>query len=75
MRCGLKNKYYPCHSTLNLSVEEKKFNSDIVLKENDVVLVDAINHAMDEEWELNDKMLVFGQDVAGGKGGVYFYQE
>ena len=61
----------PEDSTLNLFVEEKKFDSDIVLKENDVVLVDAINHAMDEELEFNDKMLVFGQDVAGGKGGVF----
>ena len=61
----------PKDSTLNLFVEEKKFDSDIVLKENDVVLVDAINHAMDEELEFNDKMLVFGQDVAGGKGGVF----
>ena len=61
----------PEDSTLNLFVEEKKFDSDIVLKENDVVLVDAINHAMDEELEFNDKMLVFCQDVAGGKGGVF----
>ena len=61
----------PEDSALNLFVEEKKFDSDIVLKENDVVLVDAINHAMDEELEFNDKMLVFGQDVAGGKGGVF----
>ena len=61
----------PEDSTLNLFVEEKKFDSDIVLKENDIVLVDAINHAMDEELEFNDKMLVFGQDVAGGKGGVF----
>ena len=61
----------PEDSTLNLFVEEKKFDSDIALKENDIVLVDAINHAMDEELEFNDKMLVFGQDVAGGKGGVF----
>ena len=61
----------PEDSALNLFVEEKKFDSDNVLKENDIVLVDAINHAMDEELEFNDKMLVFGQDVAGGKGGVF----
>tara|TARA_B100000941_G_scaffold82211_1_gene56516 strand:- start:21837 stop:23825 length:1989 start_codon:yes stop_codon:yes gene_type:complete len=61
----------PKDSSSNLFVEEKKFDSDVILKENNIVLVDAINHAMDEELEFNDKMLVFGQDVAGGKGGVF----
>ncbi len=36
-----------------------------------IVMVDAINHAMAEEMERNDKVLVFGQDVGGGKGGVF----
>ena len=36
-----------------------------------IVLVDAINHALDEELSKNDKMLIYGQDVAGGKGGVF----
>ena len=36
-----------------------------------VVLVDAINHALKEEMERNPKMVVFGQDVADGKGGVF----
>ncbi len=36
-----------------------------------VVYVDAINHALDEELLNNDKMYVYGQDVAGGKGGVF----
>lgn len=35
------------------------------------VLVDAINRALDEEMRVNDKVLVFGQDVAKGKGGVF----
>ena len=34
-------------------------------------MVDAINHALSEELDYNDKMLVYGQDVAGGKGGVF----
>ncbi len=38
---------------------------------NKVVLVDAINHALAEELERDSKVLVFGQDVAGGKGGVF----
>lgn len=36
-----------------------------------VVLVDAVNHAMAEEMERNDRVIVFGEDVAGGKGGVF----
>lgn len=36
-----------------------------------VVLVDAINHALAEELERDPKVLVFGEDVAGGKGGVF----
>ncbi|HEX2983755.1 MAG TPA: thiamine pyrophosphate-dependent enzyme, partial [Ignavibacteriales bacterium] len=36
-----------------------------------VVLVDAINHALREEMERNDKIYVFGEDVADGKGGVF----
>ena len=33
--------------------------------------MDAINRALDEELSHNPKMLVFGEDVAGGKGGVF----
>ena len=36
-----------------------------------VVMVDAINHALSEELQHNPKMLVYGEDVAGGKGGVF----
>ena len=36
-----------------------------------VVLVDAINHALKEEMERNPKMIVFGEDIADGKGGVF----
>tara|TARA_Y100001970_G_scaffold272701_1_gene369756 strand:- start:187 stop:2193 length:2007 start_codon:yes stop_codon:yes gene_type:complete len=35
------------------------------------VMVDAINHALDEELKNNDKLLLYGQDIAGGKGGVF----
>ncbi len=37
----------------------------------ETVLVDAINRALAEELERAPKVLVFGQDVAGGKGGVF----
>ncbi|HUN66861.1 MAG TPA: dehydrogenase E1 component subunit alpha/beta [Bacteroidota bacterium] len=36
-----------------------------------IVLVDAVNHALAEELEHNPKMLVYGEDVAGDKGGVF----
>jgi len=36
-----------------------------------IVMVDAINHALNEEMESNPKMVVFGEDVADGKGGVF----
>ena len=36
-----------------------------------VVMVDAINHALAEEMEYNPKMLIYGEDVAGKKGGVF----
>jgi len=36
-----------------------------------VVMVDAINHALKEEMERNPKMVIFGEDVADGKGGVF----
>jgi 2-oxoisovalerate dehydrogenase E1 component len=36
-----------------------------------IVIVDAINHALSEEMEQNDKMVIFGQDIADPKGGVF----
>ncbi|MBI4566982.1 MAG: dehydrogenase E1 component subunit alpha/beta [Planctomycetes bacterium] len=37
----------------------------------ELVFVDAINRALDEELARNPRMIVYGQDVAGGKGGVF----
>lgn len=36
-----------------------------------IVMVDAINHALKEELERNDKIYVFGEDIADPKGGVF----
>lgn len=36
-----------------------------------IVMVDAINHALAEEMERDERVLVYGEDVAGGKGGVF----
>jgi 2-oxoisovalerate dehydrogenase E1 component len=36
-----------------------------------IVMVDAINHALHEELESNNKIYVFGEDIADSKGGVF----
>jgi len=36
-----------------------------------VVMVDAINHALAEEMTHNPQMVIYGEDVAGKKGGVF----
>ena len=36
-----------------------------------IMMVDAINHALHEEMERDEKVLVFGQDVEDEKGGVF----
>ncbi|MEM0963031.1 MAG: dehydrogenase E1 component subunit alpha/beta, partial [Bacteroidota bacterium] len=36
-----------------------------------IVMVDAINHALDEEMARDERVLVYGEDVGGGKGGVF----
>lgn len=48
------------------------FKYEKSLKDGDpIVIVDAINHAIAEEMERDDSVIVFGEDVAGGKGGVF----
>ena len=36
-----------------------------------IVIVDAINHALKEEMKHNEKMVIYGQDIADPKGGVF----
>lgn len=36
-----------------------------------IVMMDALNHALQEEMENDPGVIVFGQDVAKGKGGVF----
>ncbi len=36
-----------------------------------VVIMDALNHALDEEMARDEGVVIFGQDVAHGKGGVF----
>ncbi len=51
--------------------EPKLVEPQIDPSSSEVVLVDAINRALAEEMARDEKVLVFGQDVAGGKGGVF----
>jgi len=48
-------------------MDETTFNS----KTDKIVMVDAINHALAEEMKINDKMIIYGQDIADPKGGVF----
>jgi len=51
---------------------EISFDDDgYAVKGDAVVLVDALNHALDEEMAKDPKIVVFGEDVAHGKGGVF----
>ena len=49
------------------SMDEPDFNA----MADKIVIVDAINHALKEEMALNDKMVIYGQDIADPKGGVF----
>ena len=63
------------------TAERNVFSPNIVIpKENfvepvhagkNIVMVDAINHALHEEMKRNPKMVIYGEDVADGKGGVF----
>ncbi len=57
--------YAPPEETADLVYEKSQPNGDRV------VMVDAINHALKEEMARNEKMYVFGEDVADNKGGVF----
>ena len=57
---------YHLYSAENNLVETKK---NII--EDNVVMVDAINHALKEEMIHNERMIIFGQDIADPKGGVF----
>jgi len=48
-----------------VGIEETKATGE------DIFIVDALNHALDEELARNPDTCVFGEDVAHGKGGVF----
>lgn len=53
-------------STLETAEEESSSSA-----EEAIVIVDALNHGLEEEMARDSSVVVFGQDVAHGKGGVF----
>ena len=51
----------------DITLSEPDFNA----KTDKIVIVDAINHALKEEMAHNEKMIIYGQDIADPKGGVF----
>ncbi len=56
--------------------DESKLRDNLEYEKNEpsgnkIVMVDAINHALKEEMERNDKIYIFGEDIADSKGGVF----
>lgn len=58
-------RYVLSEKKLDFEYEKNKPSGD------PIVLVDAINHALAEEMDRDERVIVFGEDVADGKGGVF----
>jgi 2-oxoisovalerate dehydrogenase E1 component len=64
------------HDAVKHIFDESGFKEKFAYEKNqpsgaNIVMVDAINHALHEEMARNDKMYIFGEDIADGKGGVF----
>lgn len=59
--------YMYCPENEQTNIEYEKLTSEGP----PVVMVDAINHALHEEMEKNPDMIIYGEDIADGKGGVF----
>lgn len=71
----LKESDPDASSSINFVFSEKNepryVAPTIAAEAEEVVMVDAINRALREEMTLNEKILIYGEDVAGNKGGVF----
>lgn len=47
------------------------FKEPVIASGEELFIVDSINRALDEEMAQNPNMVIYGEDVAGGKGGVF----
>lgn len=67
----------PSHETVELYMycpeeEQTKIEYEKLTSTGEpIVMVDAINHALHEEMEKNPLMVIYGEDIADGKGGVF----
>ena len=62
------------HSVMDHVVVQSDPGAGIVERDpsgDETYMVDAINHALIEEMERNPEVVVYGEDVAGSKGGVF----
>ncbi|GIT57685.1 MAG: hypothetical protein Ct9H300mP18_11140 [Candidatus Neomarinimicrobiota bacterium] len=48
-----------------------EYNGNPEFSKDKTVFVDAVNHALAEEMDRNKRMIVYGQDIADPKGGVF----
>lgn len=65
---------FPDAKTATLRVFKEVPDESLIEKEangDSIVIMDALNHALDEEMARDPAVIVFGQDVAQGKGGVF----
>ncbi len=61
----MNNLYGNFHSNSRVDFSEPVHRGDRI------VMVDAVNHALKEEMDINPRVVVFGQDVEDRKGGVF----
>jgi 2-oxoisovalerate dehydrogenase E1 component len=61
------NDFLFCPESEQAIIEYEK----TIPSETSIVMVDAINHALHEEMEKNPDMIIYGEDIADGKGGVF----
>ncbi|MCL5992071.1 MAG: dehydrogenase E1 component subunit alpha/beta [Bacteroidetes bacterium] len=59
------------HIFAPLESRNLNYSNSEPIEGNNAVLVDAVNHALHEEMKHNPKMMIFGQDIADPKGGVF----
>ncbi len=59
------------HIYADISTRNLPYSDYVPTEGKKVVMVDAVKHAISEEMERNDKILVFGEDIADPKGGVF----
>ena len=59
------------HNFADISTRNLNYSSEDPTSGTETVMVDAINHALKEEMALNDKIVVFGEDIQDPKGGVF----